>query len=232
VALLPYIFIGKEQQGRGSVMSKKTAKTTKRQSPRPAVKQEDTAYLVREDLDPQEESLEPATPKGTSGSKAPAPTPTATEPANPLTPVAAVWPGTDLPPAEGPKPAQAPAGKGESPSVPATVPKAVPPTPKPPLQPGQSKSTAAAPQTVNVNFVLFEPKAKQVSLCGDFTRWASDAIPMKRRGDGHWETTVALAPGKHEYKFIVDGQWLPDPLAREQVWNRHGSLNSVVEARG
>jgi 1,4-alpha-glucan branching enzyme len=79
-----------------------------------------------------------------------------------------------------------------------------------------------------VSFTFLEPDAERVALCGDFNRWAAEATPMKRRDDGSWEVTVALAPGRHEYKFLVDGQWIPDPLARENVWNDRGSLNSVV----
>ena len=48
---------------------------------------------------------------------------------------------------------------------------------------------------------------------------------------GTWETTVELAPGRYQYKFVVDGQWIPDPLAHDNVWNQHGTLNSVVEVR-
>ena len=86
-------------------------------------------------------------------------------------------------------------------------------------------------KTVNVTFVLHEPGAKQVFLCGDFNGWASDATPMKRQADGHWETTVALPPGRHKYKFAVDGNWKHDPLARVNVWNQSGSLNSVAQVR-
>ena len=28
-----------------------------------------------------------------------------------------------------------------------------------------------------------------------------------------------------------DGEWIPDLLAHEHVWNQHGTLNSVVEVR-
>ena len=89
----------------------------------------------------------------------------------------------------------------------------------------------AAPQTVKVTFVLLEPGAKQVFLCGEFNGWASDATPMKRDDAGHWETTLALAPGRYEYKFIVDGNWKHDPLARVNVWNGNGTLNSVAQVR-
>jgi hypothetical protein len=30
---------------------------------------------------------------------------------------------------------------------------------------------------------------------------------------------------------LVDGEWIPDLLARENVWNRHRTLNSVIEVR-
>jgi len=87
------------------------------------------------------------------------------------------------------------------------------------------------PQKVNVTFVLLEPGAKQVFLCGEFNGWASDATPMKRDDAGHWETTLALAPGRHEYKFLVDGNWKHDPLAHVNVWNQKGTLNSVAQVR-
>jgi 1,4-alpha-glucan branching enzyme len=54
---------------------------------------------------------------------------------------------------------------------------------------------------------------------------------MTRKDGGRWEATVALQPGRYQYKFIVDGQWLHDPNARENVANPHGSLNSVMEVR-
>jgi len=91
--------------------------------------------------------------------------------------------------------------------------------------------TATLPMTVKVTFVLHEPGAKQLALTGDFNGWASGATPMKRDDAGHWETTIALAPGRYEYKFVVDGNWKHDPLARVNVWNQSGSLNSVIEVR-
>ena len=37
---------------------------------------------------------------------------------------------------------------------------------------------------------------------------------------------VAMYP--YQYKFIVDGVWLNDPQAQEQVMNPYGTLNSIV----
>ena len=120
------------------------------------------------------------------------------------TPLAAVWPAATLP--EPIRPPQKAAGAEKAP-------------------------TPTATPTVEVRFVYLDLRAKQVSLCGDFNGWASDATPMKRQNGGPWETSVALAPGRYQYKFLVDGQWLPDLLARENVYNEHGTLNSVVEVR-
>jgi hypothetical protein len=86
---------------------------------------------------------------------------------------------------------------------------------------------------VRVTFVfpVCQCCAKHVSLSGDFNGWSPDATPMKRYDDGHWETTLELAPGRYEYKFVRDGEWMPDLLALENVLNQHGTLNSVIEVQ-
>ncbi len=92
--------------------------------------------------------------------------------------------------------------------------------------------TPPASLKVKVRFVVAEFAAKQVWLSGEFNGWSPEATPMKRHQDGHWEATVDLSPGRYQYKFIVDGQWIPDPKARENVCNQHGTLNSVIEVMG
>jgi hypothetical protein len=231
-------------------MSKKTVKkTAKALSPRPAVKQEDTQCVVREDLEEQLERLKRATAAAAGASIVPAPTAPAEQPpapaksSEPLAPLAALWP-TSLPPqakanpSQGTVPQKAPVAAPAPEASPAAVAASI----KPPVQsaPLTSQEKAAvvaqapkptATKTVNVKFVLLDLGAKQLSLSGDFNGWSPTATPMKRNDDGHWEATVALAPGRYEYKFVVGGEWIPDPLARENVWNSRGTLNSVIEVR-
>ena len=88
-----------------------------------------------------------------------------------------------------------------------------------------------APARVDITFVFMELGAEKVMLCGDFNGWSRESTPLKRSEKGHWETTLALAPGRYQYKFLVDGEWIPDPLAQDHAWNQHGTLNSVVEVR-
>lgn len=54
------------------------------------------------------------------------------------------------------------------------------------------------------------PEAQQVYLTGSFNQWQPDEIPMQKN-DSLWEKTIYLSPGNYEYKFIADGQWMPDP---------------------
>lgn len=94
----------------------------------------------------------------------------------------------------------------------------------------QLKEAHALPHVVEVAFALECAEAKEVFLCGEFNQWSPTALPMIRKdGNGRWEKRLALPPGRYEYKFIMDGEWIADPAARENVVNTFGSVNSVVE---
>jgi len=100
-----------------------------------------------------------------------------------------------------------------------------------------SPCPSAGPQTTSVlavapakvTFRVYEPHARRVSLAGEFNQWDPIAAPMQSHDDGHWSITLDLPPGRYQYKFVVDGQWLPDLTAHENVPNEHGTLNSVIE---
>lgn len=75
--------------------------------------------------------------------------------------------------------------------------------------------------------MLSAPAAANVALAGDFTTWELNPKPMKKSKDGCWKVTMNLAPGRYEYKFIVDGQWVEDPTAPERALDPYGGFNSV-----
>jgi 1,4-alpha-glucan branching enzyme len=79
----------------------------------------------------------------------------------------------------------------------------------------------------NYTFKLKAPNAKQVILSGDFNGWNPNAIPMKKQGDT-WTFSLYLAPGKHQYKFVVDGEWVRDPANKLWEQNEYGTGNSIV----
>jgi hypothetical protein len=232
-------------------MAKKSLKkATKQLAAEAGVNQADRAYLAEpEELNAQRQRLKKAAAAGAEAlkSSAPAappdlnPAPAAVSPP-PLQPLAILWP-TPAPSQGASKPSQAPARQVQTIPVKPPAPLASPAPaaqslksaapPEPTQFPGKSAvvAEASAVRRVKVTFVLPKCDAKRVSLSGEFNGWSPDATPMKRHADGNWETTVELAPGRYEYKFVRDGEWIPDLLAHENVWNDLGTLNSVVEAR-
>jgi 1,4-alpha-glucan branching enzyme len=84
------------------------------------------------------------------------------------------------------------------------------------------------PQLVPVCFEFTHPTAKAVCVAGTFNQWQPGAKPLHPAGNGHWLKETALAPGTYEYCLVVDGRWMPDPLARESVPNPYGGENSIL----
>jgi 1,4-alpha-glucan branching enzyme len=93
-----------------------------------------------------------------------------------------------------------------------------------PTPPRSQSRAAAAP----VALELVKPGAKQVYVAGSFNEWKPERTPLMASGNGRWVGELAIQPGRHEYLFVVDGQWLPDPNARESVQNPFGGRNSVL----
>jgi len=92
-----------------------------------------------------------------------------------------------------------------------------------------NNAPGVAPQWVTVRFEFTHPTATTVCLAGTFNNWQPEANTLHPVGVGHWWKEVTLAPGTYEYCLIVDGQWMPDPLAGETVPNPYGGRNSVLK---
>jgi RNA polymerase-binding transcription factor len=75
---------------------------------------------------------------------------------------------------------------------------------------------------------LDAPAAQTVAVTGDFTDWDLEGRPLKRGLDGVWQATLLLAPGRYEYRFLVDGHWADDPGCAERVPSGFGSENCVL----
>ncbi len=71
------------------------------------------------------------------------------------------------------------------------------------------------------------PRAKVVRITGTFCDWSAKGLPLAQREDGIWEGQLALEPGRYEYRFIVDGAWLPDPHNSQSAPNEFGGVNSL-----
>ncbi|MBK7187381.1 MAG: glycogen-binding domain-containing protein [bacterium] len=79
-----------------------------------------------------------------------------------------------------------------------------------------------------VTFTCRAPAAAAVFVAGDFNGWNATAQPLVRGDDGLWSATVALTPGDHEYKFVVDGAWQEDADNARRKADPFGGSNSLV----
>ena len=80
--------------------------------------------------------------------------------------------------------------------------------------------------------VLFgyqDTRAKLVQIAGDFNNWVNESMDSDPSRPGHWEKLIALPPGKHRYKFIVDGEWTVDPQNEVLESNPYGGTDSVIQ---
>ena len=91
---------------------------------------------------------------------------------------------------------------------------------------GQAGGPAVSAEGVTFTY---QGAANTVHLAGEFNAWSTSADPMTLAADGRWTITRKLEPGRHAYKFVVDGgTWKEDPGAAEFVDDGYGGKNSVV----
>jgi glycosidase len=70
----------------------------------------------------------------------------------------------------------------------------------------------------------------EVSVAGDFNGWNKSANPMKADVGGRlFRLKVPLTYGRHEYKFVLDGEtWIVDPANPKLRDDGNGNKNSYV----
>lgn len=94
-----------------------------------------------------------------------------------------------------------------------------------PTSPEPVATAEVAGQRVFVQFRLDAGSASQVALAGSFSDW-QPAHTLQETAPGVWTTVLSVAPGVHDYVFIVDGETLvPDPVA-PHVDDGFGGVNS------
>lgn len=80
-----------------------------------------------------------------------------------------------------------------------------------------------------VDFKVAAGPESQVFVCGSFNEWNPAQFPLKNDGNGGpFKTRLSIPVGRHEYKFVINGEWEADAACAEQAPNDCGSMNSVV----
>lgn len=95
----------------------------------------------------------------------------------------------------------------------------------------KTPSDGSDPQRQRVQIEFHHEQAQAVFIAGTFNDWNPSTTPMIALGDGKWVKELSLPPGRYEYRLVVDGEWVGDPTAAQQVSNSYGSFNSVLVVR-
>lgn len=68
--------------------------------------------------------------------------------------------------------------------------------------------------------------AGDIFLSGTFNEWSTLATPMHRVDSG-WVADLSLSPGKHCYKYIIDGHWVHDLSNKQREEDGYDGSNSI-----
>ncbi len=71
-------------------------------------------------------------------------------------------------------------------------------------------------------------KVESVHVAGSFNGWNTGTHRLLPVGDGSFELFVPLAAGSHEYKLVLDGEWVLDPANPERLDDGTGNENSLA----
>jgi 1,4-alpha-glucan branching enzyme len=95
---------------------------------------------------------------------------------------------------------------------------------------------AAEPKTHEVTFRHRpEGAVQEICVAGSFNNWtAGKNVMTDLDEDGEYETTLQLAPGEYQYKFVINGdQWIQDTEHEESsADDGFGGKNSVITVGG
>ena len=93
-----------------------------------------------------------------------------------------------------------------------------------------SRTQSAISGTPHTFVYKSDPDVKSVSVAGTFNNWDKNAAPLVRDADGTiWRITLAVPFGRHQYKFVIDGEkWVTDPNATLNQDDGGGNINSIL----
>lgn len=78
-----------------------------------------------------------------------------------------------------------------------------------------------------VTFVVPAEEAKEVKVSGTFNDWST--TPLKKLKNGNFKGTIDMEKdASHEFRYVVDGNWVNDEQADAYAWNDFASAENGV----
>ena len=90
----------------------------------------------------------------------------------------------------------------------------------------RNKYPFAVDDSIVTFFLRNNKNASHVMLAGSFNNWDPNILSM-HFADSGWIAFVKLGAGKYWYKFIADGNWMPDNDNQLKENDGLGNINSV-----
>ncbi len=92
--------------------------------------------------------------------------------------------------------------------------------------------TGQTGRTREVFFCVSAPRASKVFVAGEFNNWRLDSnASLERDEEGVWRRRVPLPPGRYQYKYYVDGEWVVDPENPLRIVTESGIVNSLIKVK-
>ncbi len=70
-------------------------------------------------------------------------------------------------------------------------------------------------QNYLVEFAIYLPRVRSLTLVGNFNNWDPEHDPMLPDKNGVFRKTLRLKPGEYLYQYIADGKWIRDKFNHE-----------------
>ena len=93
----------------------------------------------------------------------------------------------------------------------------------------EAEGLMKSPEEREIVFKLEAPETAVVQIAGDFNEWVPESLDFtESQGRPLWHKTISLRQGSYEYKYLVDGHWMPDPANERTSKDAYGGVNSVI----
>lgn len=79
-----------------------------------------------------------------------------------------------------------------------------------------------------VEFRIYKPVAKYVSIVGDFNNWNPENDLLNKNDNGIWSLRKRLAPGIYRYKYFIDGDSTVDLFNQKTAGDSAGDICSLI----
>ena len=80
-----------------------------------------------------------------------------------------------------------------------------------------------------VTFSVSAEEANEVTVAGTFNKWNTKSTTLKRLKNGTFKGTVDLEKdSSHEFRYVVDGNYINDDQADAYAWSDYASAENGV----